>query len=179
LQQRLRAALGPTSSWPRSYRYARLRLSRLPATPHSIALGLSIGVFVSFQPILGIQMLIACAIALVLGASCAASVAGTFAGSPLTWPFMWVASYELGAFVLGVDRNVSFDDLWNAFVGPGAAASTLSGGMTTTSVVFTRILQPLALGAIPLGLLAGGLTYLLTVFAMQRIRRHQAMARRG
>jgi len=56
---RLRVAMWPRRSWGRSLRYANHRLSRLGASRHAIALGLAIGVFASFQPILGFQMLLA------------------------------------------------------------------------------------------------------------------------
>ncbi len=167
--ERLQAALWPACGWRRSLRYARLRLGRLQASPHAVGLGLAVGVFAAFQPILGFQMLAAAGVAVLLRASLPAALIGTFVGGPLTWPFMWFASYEVGSKVLGVERSVTLAELWNVFVGPGATASPVAHGLATTTALFREILRPLAVGALPLGLMAAMLAYALAARAMVRI----------
>src|SRR5579871_6265716 len=90
LLQRLRSALWPTRSFERSFRYMVLRLWRIPASPHSIALGCAVGVFAIFTPFLGFQMMLAALLAIVFGGSVLASAVGTFAGNPLTYPVIWL-----------------------------------------------------------------------------------------
>ena len=83
---RLRYAAWPARSFRRSFRYRLLRLLRINASAHSIALGCALGVFAVFTPFLGLQMTIAALLALALGGSVLASAAGSFAGNPLTYP---------------------------------------------------------------------------------------------
>ncbi len=166
LLERGRVALWPRRSWSRSLRYALLRFERLDAPPHALALGLAIGVFASFQPILGVQMLFAGVVAWLLGASVAAAFLGTFVGTPVTWPFMWLASYQLGAFIIGEERSVTVGELLDALVGLGAAASPggFDAGFGGGNIVW-QLLWPLAVGAVPLGLLAGAAFYAMVMRA--------------
>ncbi|MBS0244886.1 MAG: DUF2062 domain-containing protein, partial [Proteobacteria bacterium] len=78
----LRARIGSRLSWQRSVRYRFLQLAKLQASPVQLALGLAIGVFVAFQPIIGFQMLAAGLLALGLRASVGAALLGTFIGTP-------------------------------------------------------------------------------------------------
>ena len=166
LAERIRVAIWPRRSWSRSFRYAVLRFERLNAPPHALALGLAIGVFAAFQPILGVQMLFAGAAAWLLGASVAAALTGTFVGMPLTWPLMWLASYHLGAVILGEDRSVTVSELWNAVMGPGAAAAPgVVDGVGGGGLLVWQLLWPLAVGAVPLGLLAGAAFYAMVIRA--------------
>ena len=162
--ERLRNALWPRRSWGRSLRYAQLRLGRLDASPHSVALGLAIGVFAAFQPILGFQMLFAGAAAWLLRASVGAALIGTFAGGPVTWPIMWLASYHLGAFLTGATHSVSLSELWSALMGLSALAGPDPGSSTAGKLAW-QILQPLAVGAVPVGLLAAATFYVMVIRA--------------
>lgn len=166
---RLRVMLWPRRTWHRSIRYVQLRLGRLKASPHAIALGLAIGVFASFQPILGFQMLLAGSAAWMLRASVGAALLGTFAGSPLTWPFMWLASYHIGALLVGGDHHVTLDELWSALIGLSASASPDVG--EAGEALVRQILYPLAIGAVPAGMLAGAAFYVMVSRAVRLGRR--------
>lgn len=164
--ERLRVALWPRTSWRRSLRYAVLRFWRLDGSPHALALGLAVGVFAAFQPILGFQMLFAGMVAWSLGASIAAALIGTFVGTPVTWPLMWVASYHVGAFITGEERAVTVGELWNAIAGLGASASPglpVAGDLAGDLV--WQLLLPVAVGAVPLGLMAGAAFYVMVLRA--------------
>ena len=164
--ERVAVMLWPRRSWRRSIRYALLRLKRLDATLHALGLGVGIGVFMSFQPIVGIQMLIAGLLAWFLGASVAAAMIGTFVGTPATWPVMWIASYKLGAWLVGQPGAVTTADVWQAIAGQGAAASIAhSTAYQSSSGMVWQILWPLAVGAVPLGLLAGAGFYVMVMRA--------------
>lgn len=169
---RVKAMLWPRRSWSRSLNYARLRLGRLPASPHAIGLGLAIGVFAAFQPILGFQMLFAGAAAWLLGASVGAALIGTFAGGPITWPVMWLASYHLGALLVGGGHQVSLDEIWTALMGVAAMASPDAADSTgaASHALVRRVLYPLAVGAVPVGLLAAAPFYVIVTRAVQRAR---------
>jgi uncharacterized protein (DUF2062 family) len=155
---RLRVVVWPRRSWRRSMRYASLRLGRLNASRHAIALGAAIGVFAAFQPILGLQMLAAGALAYLFRASIGAALAGTFVGGPLTWPPIWLASYHLGAALTGGSHAITARELWLPLAGAGAFAAPELAGPAAGQLVW-GILYPLAIGAIPLGLLAAAMIY--------------------
>ena len=92
----LRQAIWPRSGWNRAVRYLWLRLSRADGSPHGIAIGVAAGIFAAFVPVLGIQMTLAVGLAHILRGSMLGALAGTFVGSPITYPLMWAGSYRLG-----------------------------------------------------------------------------------
>lgn len=161
LLETVRIALWPRRSWARSMRYAVLRFKRLDASPHALGLGLAIGVFAAFQPILGFQMMFAGALAWMLNASIPAALFGTFVGTPVTWPVMWMASYHLGALLIGESHAVTLGDLAAALFGVGATAA--AAVTPDAGLVIWKIIVPLAVGAVPLGLLTGAAFYGLVI----------------
>ena len=78
---RLRVHAWPRTSWSRSSRYVVYRVS---ATPHAVALGFAAGAFSAITPFLGTHIVMAIAIAWIIGGSLVAAVLGTFLGNPLT-----------------------------------------------------------------------------------------------
>ena len=167
LLERLRVHLWPRRSWSRSSRYVVYRLRRLSATPHAIALGFAAGTFVAVTPYIGTHLIMAALIAWIIGGSIVAAILGTFLGNPLTYPFLWYASYEVGNLLLGgkatkkpidLSRGVfhsSFEHLW-------------------------PILKPMALGCIPVGLALATACYFLVrpmVDAYQHRRRREIRLR--
>jgi hypothetical protein len=156
LRERLRVAVWPRRCWGRSARYGLLRLGRLQGSPHSIALGVAFGIFSAFVPVLGTQMLIAAALAVLSRASLVGALAGTCIGTPLTYPFMWLGSYSLGAWLLGIDGA-------QASEGYGHLASVLDGAsadeLARAGGLIWPLLKPLTLGGAVLGCLAGLLGY--------------------
>ena len=141
-------------------RLATRRLSRLRASPHEIALGCAAGAFASVTPLLGVQTLIAVAIALLLRASIPAAIVGTFVGNPLSWPFIWVSTYAMGLHIVGLDgmldpaafeRDVYL--LW------GAMLERSPHVLDTTAALLWPLLWPMLAGSLPIGLLTGAVVY--------------------
>lgn len=92
--------------WPRrGFRRAGLyywhRLTRITASPHQIALGLSIGIFMGFSPFVGLHMVTAAVICLFSGASVLAAALGTMVCNPLSCPVMLIGDYKLGNLLFG------------------------------------------------------------------------------
>jgi hypothetical protein len=84
----------------------------LKDTPHRVALGLAIGVFVGWMPIIGIQMSIAAVAALALRGNVTAAVLAVWFSNPITlipcyWLEWWVGWLAMSLFVdlpwLGLD----------------------------------------------------------------------------
>lgn len=159
--QRMRVYAWPRRSWRRSTRYVWYRVRRLNATPHAVALGFAAGVFVSCTPFAGVHMLMASGLAWIIGGSIVSAILGTFVGNPLTYPFFWVSSYELGSLILGNKADAKPSDLW-------------AGDFQDTLDQIWPLLKPMTLGSIPIGLTLGGICYVLvrpTVSAYQHRRR--------
>jgi uncharacterized protein len=65
-------------------------------TPHRIALGMALGIFVGILPIMGIQMTVVAIIALPLRGNLKAAVAGVWISNPITFLPMYWGYYKFG-----------------------------------------------------------------------------------
>lgn len=70
-------------------------------TPHRIALGLAIGTFLAFTPTVGIQMIIALALAAAFKANKVVCVPMVWITNPVTIVPIYATCYGLGAMILG------------------------------------------------------------------------------
>jgi uncharacterized protein (DUF2062 family) len=165
--ERMRVHMWPRRSWGRSSRYVVYRLRRLSATPHAIALGFAAGAFTAATPYLGTHMVMAAFIAWAIGGSIIASLLGTFVGNPITYPFIWFATYKVGNILLGAHGAKKQIDL--------------SSGLFQNSLDrLWPILKPMTLGCIPVGLGVATLCYVLVrpmVEAYQHRRRRELRLR--
>ncbi len=80
------------------------KLIKISDTPHSISLGFAIGVFSAFTPLIGLHIVIAIFFSWLVNANYLSSVAGTFIGTPITYPFMWISSILVGNIFFSVDN---------------------------------------------------------------------------
>lgn len=87
----------------RFIRYWYLRLVRIQASPHNIAMGLAAGVFVGLLPVLPFQTVIAVALAFIVRGSKIAAALGTWVSNPLNWVPLYMAFYYLGKAVVPFD----------------------------------------------------------------------------
>ncbi|NVK32853.1 MAG: DUF2062 domain-containing protein [Rhodobacteraceae bacterium] len=170
--QRLRVAVWPRHSWLRSTRYYSKRVLRLSATPHAIAIGFAVGAFTSFTPLLGFHFLISFAIAYILGGNIIAAALGTSVGNPITFPFIWASTFKLGNFILeGKHRHIE-EELSDPF-----HPHILNQSFDT----FFPVIKPMLVGAVPLGLITGVISYFIvwkSVEVYQRQRRHSLAQKR-
>lgn len=160
LSQRFRTAIWPRQSWARSFRYFGFRLSRIGGSPHKVALGFAAGVFAIVTPFLGFQMIIAAIIAWCLRGSVFASALGSFAGNPISYPFIWLSTYKLGNLILGegavsgrIDFQGKAEAVWNGM-------KRFSWDAVSASLeAFWPILKPMAIGSLPIGAAVAALSY--------------------
>ena len=150
LIERVRVFLWPRRNWFRSGKYFIKRILRLSGSPYMIAAGVAAGVFTSFTPFLGFHFLISWAIAFVIGGNLLAAAIGTGVGNPLTFPFIWVATYSTGCFITGQEAV------------PGRIHSLKHDLMNESFSVIWPTLKVMAIGAIPIGLCFAVLFYFLT-----------------
>lgn len=142
--KKIRNKLWPSMGLVRLVKYYKHRMGRLPGTPRYIALGFATGIAVSFTPFIGFHLAAAGLIVWMLRGSLMAMALGTLAaGNPWTYPFIWVATYQLGKFMLGEKEN-------------GGEFFRLSHGFTLSDLLQKpmELLLPMTLGSIPLGVLS-------------------------
>ncbi len=108
----------------------------------SAALAFAVGFFCMYLPIPG-QMIMAAILALLVGANLPVSVVLVWITNPVTMPPMFYAAYMVGAWILGVESNIS-PDLFTM----GGAVHELG-----------HIWWPLLLGSLILGTLLAGVGY--------------------
>lgn len=137
---------------------------RITASPHAIAVGLAIGVFAAFTPFFGFHFIIAAVLAYLLAGNVGAAVLGTAFANPLTLPFIWGGTYELGRFVIsggGADKMASLN---------------LARAIQTMrfTEIWTPLIKPMLLGSVILGALFAVLAYGATRIAVAGFRKKQA-----
>lgn len=164
LWRRLRGWLWPQIGWRRLGIYLVKRLTRLPGTPHSIAAGFACGTAVSFTPFIGCHLIGGALLSFMVRGNYIASAVGTAVGNPATFPFIWIASYRLGHWILG-----SY-----AFMPRSSEAWTLQWLLEN----YERLVWPMTVGGVPLGILVGLLSYwpvarAVAVFQEARRRRRE------
>lgn len=155
--ERFKLWLWPRVSWRRSALYYLKRILRLSGTPYAIAMGAAVGAAVSFTPFIGLHFILTFLIAWLLRGNLIAGAFGSFIGNPITFPFIWAGTYQLGQMLLSQEsRRVpmrlgedllqkSWDQLW-------------------------PIIEPMTVGAIPLGLATGAIVYLIVYKAVSAYR---------
>ncbi|MGB0921977.1 MAG: DUF2062 domain-containing protein [Alphaproteobacteria bacterium] len=172
--ERAREFLVPMGSYARWLRYLRLKVQRLPGTPHAIAFGFACGTFASFTPLVGFHFIIAGLISWLLGGSILASAFGTIVGNPWTFPFIWLSTYRLGQTILGRTDDGDAPDATQLGEVVGQADST------SFMASFTELIVPMMTGGVPLGLAAGFVAYLVLrpIVATYQSRRRDRLARK-
>jgi len=145
------------------YRKLAVRLLRLNNTPHEIALGVAIGVFIGILPLYGLHtVLVIIAAVLVRPANKIAIFLGTSISLPPTVPPITWAGYEIGRRIL----NQEFQPLsWSVF----------------KNITFQKIYcyyQPLFLGSVVLGIICAVVFYFLVFFVAQKFILRRKLGRR-
>lgn len=169
--ERVRTYLWPRRSFSRSLQYFSKRILRLKATPHAVAAGVAAGVFASFFPV-GFHFAIAAVLCwLIAGNLVAAALGAVLFGNPLTFPLLWGASWETGKLMLH-DRLPAH--------GPPAHLGAMMEHLSFAQL-WTPVLKPMIIGAVPLGLVFGLVFYGITRWGMITFReqRRKRLAERA
>ncbi|MBI1384541.1 MAG: DUF2062 domain-containing protein [Rhizobiales bacterium] len=164
---RVRVALWPRRSWSRSMRYVLKRVRRLRGSPYFIAFGFACGAFVSCTPFVGFHFIIAAALAYIGRGSMIASAFGTAVGNPLTFPFIWVSTYQLGNAILGGTGRFSDEQLKHGFATLWESMTAFSSeAFVAAANVLWPLMKPMLVGSVPIGLAVASVIYLVMYRAL-------------
>lgn len=89
----------------RLYRRAADWLLRYRGSPHQVALGFAVGLFVALTPTVGVQMILGALIAHLLRANRALPVALAWISNPFTMGPIYYFNYRVGALLLPGDQD--------------------------------------------------------------------------
>jgi uncharacterized protein len=89
--------------WKQRVKQLYHRIKSLKGDPHSVAMGMAVGVFVAFTPTIPFHTVLTITLAFLLRGSKPAAIIGSWINNPLTFPFFYYCSYRLGVFLLGHD----------------------------------------------------------------------------
>lgn len=166
--RKLREFCWPSIGVRRAWHYRMHRLARMKVSPHQLAIGFAAGAFASFTPFIGLHFILAAIAALLVRGNLIASAVGTVVGNPVTFPFIWIASYNVGAAMLGISTKdevlIQTDDSVHLFSdGPIAFFTMLWNSVEP-------VIWPMVLGGLPLGLACGFVCYWIVRSTLQRFR---------
>jgi len=159
--------LWPRAGWKRALKYLSLRVKRLPGSPHSIALGFSLGTAAAMTPFYGAHFLFGIFFAWLLGGSIAASILGNFIGNPWTFPFICLINFKMGSFLVSSHSSglVGIESITTelSILGQIISSTFIEGNFDTSLDAITdlELIPLILLGSFPVSVLAGLLSYFL------------------
>jgi len=152
-------------------RFFVYRVLHVDDTPHRIAMGVAIGVFVAWTPTVGFQMVLCVLLSLLLGANKFVGLPFCWISNPLTIIPVYGPNFIIGSYLLGSKYA------WSNFMKAAAAAMTFQGGWvgriqawwTATQEIFL----PLWLGSLIVAPILAFLTYFTIASIVTTYRRRR------
>ena len=139
------------------YRRLYVRLMGLKENPVAMSRGLSVGVFAGCFPLFGFQTLVGIILAILFRGSKVAAAIGTWVSNPITYIPLYVLNFKVGKFLLGV-KNLSSQDV---------NLESLSSLMESGYIFATTLL----VGCLAVGIVAGIVSYFLSLHIFRRWKR--------
>lgn len=160
----------------RAWKYIWHRVTRISASAHDIALGLAVGVFMGFSPLVGFHILISAIICFFIGGNVLAAAIGTMVCNPIMCPLMLFGGFQLGKFILGSREeftavHLEEGSLSQLFTDPAGFWHVFWGALEP-------VFLPLFIGGALLGLSVALPAYFIARRAVITIRNERARRRR-
>ena len=151
-------------------RFIKFRIIHVDDSPHRIALGVSLGLFTAFLPLLGLHTLIALMLAFVSRANKAVAILCSWISNPLTVIPIFVPCYIFGRAVVGIFRDPLPADteqvaeiLSRSFSFSGMVAAVSSSDFwKEMAVLFGKVGLELTTGCLVLGVTFAIVFYFIT-----------------
>lgn len=175
-RDRIRDAIWPRMGIRRYAAYLKNKVLRLSATPYAVAVGVASGAAVSCFPFVGLHFILGFVLAYILRGNMIAAAIGTAWGNPITFPFLFSASYQLGSLLTGL--------FWPSEEVSQESTEIISQGVFGGPLDLQAILPTIAtmcVGATPISLVTFGLFYWVTFTVVHRFqtRRSERLLRRA
>ena len=158
----------------RAQRFVKYRVLHVDDTPHRIALGVGLGFFLTWLPLIGAQTVLVLVLCTVLKANKVVGLPFVWLSNPLTIIPIYYPSYWLGVRIIPKASVLSLG-AWRAMV---AQVFDADQGFIERALGFWRfawgIAAPLWVGSVLFALVVGGMTYWLTYTGVVRYRRRMA-----
>jgi uncharacterized protein (DUF2062 family) len=146
------------------------RLLALDDPPERTAFAFSTGVFIAFCPFLGLHTILATSIALIFRFNKVAIYSGTFINNPLTLVPIIIASFAIGAFLLGRPLRISPEGL-ELLTNPHPLTADYYRKLLWES---WQIVWPFTIGATVLSVVCSLVAYPVTLWLLRANRRRKA-----
>ncbi len=158
------------------------RVLHVDDTPHRIALGVAVAIFVTWTPTIGLQMLLCVLIAALLGANKFVGLPFVWLSNPLTVVPIYWPNFLLGNWIL--QGRHSSESFWNAarhamtFQAEGNLVMRIIGRIQSWWAATIDIFLPLWLGSLLIATLLALGTYLIISRVVTAYRFRQTARRR-
>ena len=146
------------------------RLLAIDDTPERTALAFSIGVFITFSPLIGLHTIIATLIAFVFRFNKVAIYTGTYINNPFTLVPIIVVSYGIGAVLLGRSPHIPAEGM-ELLKHPHPLMAGYYRQLFTSS---WYLVEPFAVGGTLLSVVCSVVAYPLTLRWLRAHRRKKA-----
>ncbi|MDD2557284.1 MAG: DUF2062 domain-containing protein [Desulfuromonas sp.] len=120
-----------------------LRFLRIKAKPDEIAKGFALGIFIGMTPTIGLQTPVAIFMAVLLGQDKIAAALAVWISNPITAPFIYMAEYKTGRFLLDTPYVLFPKEL----------------SIETIFQLGSNLVVPLCLGSLIYAVLAAAISY--------------------
>jgi len=145
----------------------RHRLARIPGSSYAIAAGFACGAAVSFTPFIGLHFLLAALLAWIIGGNILTSAMGTAVGNPWTFPFIWIAIYQVGCWLLGMPTADDLLGVIYATLDQYSMLEIVRSPLVTLGPLIQSTLLPMFVG----GLLLGSLVWIVIFWPVEKLVR--------
>jgi hypothetical protein len=160
-----------------------IELARQKDSPHKVALGMALGIFIGILPIMGIQMAVVTLFAIPLRGNLKAAIAGVWISNPITFiPMYW--SYYVFGLLFVPSRRITWDQFTDLITKTAVWDwADMTGSVQQMLNLGADILIPMWIGATILGFVFGIPTYFFTFrfvvkYRERRERRRQRKAQK-
>lgn len=145
-------------------RFIKFRILHIDDSPHRIAIGVALGLFIAWTPLIGLHIFLALMLTFLLKANKFAALASIWASNPLTFIFIYYPNYLFGKWLLkcfqpctsaqSTDLQSNLHHLFSSFTNVFTADF-----WNNIFIVLFKQGQALWLGSVVLGLLVAGAGY--------------------
>lgn len=164
-------------------RFVVYRLLHADDTPHRLALGVALGIFIAWTPTIGLQMILVLLFAPLLRANGRVGLPLVWISNPLTFPIIYYPNYALGRYLVGIFRDgavLTFDEIVHMLGSLQSSASHFyeAAFWRELAQVLLKLGMELWVGSTIMALFLGVISYIVSYKLIVWYRLHTPLGRR-